>query len=60
MDEIKYSTTEQLLYKLDRTLAIGGLVILGAWALYIATDTAVNVAMAVVGALAGYVGGRTK
>ena len=50
---------EMLLYKVDRTLAILGIVILGAWALKIGTNEAIQIAMAAIGMLGGYVGGRT-
>lgn len=62
-DEITEATPrnlkEMLLYKIDRTLAILGIVILGAWALKIGTNEAIQIAMAAIGMLGGYVGGRT-
>jgi len=52
---------EMILYKVDRTFAILGIILLGAWALsYVKIDpTALNIAMASVSGLVGYVGGRT-
>lgn len=50
---------EMLLYKVDRTLAIAGLIVLGIWALKISTSESIQIAMAAVGVLGGYIGGRT-
>ena len=50
---------EMILYKVDRTLAILGVIVLGAWALYIGTTDSIQIAMAAIGGLVGYVGGRT-
>ena len=58
-EEIDYSVRSYLLYKLDRTIAIVGIVALGAWALSIGTTESIQIAVAAVGFLGGYVGGRT-
>ena len=58
-EEIDYSVRSYLLYKLDRTIAIVGIVGLGAWALSISTTESIQIAVAAVGFLGGYVGGRT-
>ena len=62
MDEIKdtYTAKEYILYKLDRTLAIGGIVIiaLAAMALLV-PEMAAQIALAGLSGLVGYVGGRT-
>jgi len=58
-EEQPRSITEYILFKLDRTLAILGLVMLGAWAMYTGTNETVQIGMAVVGGLVGYIGGRT-
>ena len=50
---------EMLLYKVDRTLAIAGLIVMGIWALKISTPESIQLAMAAVGVLGGYIGGRT-
>ncbi len=50
---------EMLLYKVDRTLAIVGIIVLGAWALKIGSTEAIQIAMAAIGMLGGYVGGRS-
>ena len=47
-----------LLYKLDRTLAIIGLVALGAFAIYKGSNEALQITIAAVGGLVGYIGGR--
>ena len=54
-----FSIKGYLLYKLDRTIAITGIVFLGAWSLYIGTTESTQIAMAAIGGLVGYVGGRT-
>jgi len=50
---------EMILYKMDRTIAVVGVVILGAWALSKAQPDAYQISMAAVGGLVGYIGGRT-
>ena len=55
-----YSAKDMLLYKLDRTLAIAGIIALGIWSLMAGSPDALNIAMACVGGLVGYVGGRTN
>ena len=55
----KWSIKEYILYKLDRTIAVGGLIIIGIWALYRGTPETVQIGMAVVGGLVGYIGGRS-
>jgi hypothetical protein len=59
MAETSINLRQMLLYKLDRTIAIVGLCVLGTWALSIATNESLQVSVAVVGALAGYIGGRS-
>ena len=49
---------EMILYKMDRTIAVVGIVLLGCWALS-KTAPDVNVTMAAVSGLVGYIGGRT-
>ena len=63
MDEIKdttYTAKEYILYKLDRTIAIGGIIViaLAAMALLV-PGAATQIASAALGGLVGYVGGRT-
>jgi len=53
------SLGENLLFKVDRTVAIAGIIIMGVWALTLKTPESVNIAMAAIGGLVGYVGGRT-
>jgi hypothetical protein len=55
----KRALKEMLFYKLDRTLAIMGIIALGGMALYIRTAEAMQVTSLAMGALAGYIGGRT-
>jgi len=58
--EETYTIKAYLLYKLDRTIAILGIVGLGVWALKIGTGESIQIAMAAIGGLVGYVGGRTS
>jgi len=59
-EEIKvYSIQEYILFKLDRNIALIGLVTLGAWALSLATPESFQIGLAVVSGLVGYVGGRS-
>ena len=51
---------EMFFYKIDRTLAILGIIALGIWALHIKTPESINLAVAAVGVLGGYVGGRSS
>jgi hypothetical protein len=48
-----------VLYKIDRTFAILGIIGLGLFALTKTTPDATQIAMAAIGGLVGYVGGRT-
>lgn len=58
-DSVQPSIKAYILYKLDRTLAILGIIGLGVWALKIGTAESIQIAMAAIGGLVGYVGGRT-
>jgi len=59
-DEVKTRTlTEMIMFKIDRSIAVLGIIVLGAWALNIATAESVQITMAAIGGLVGYVGGRT-
>ena len=58
---VEYRTIkEMILYKMDRTIAVVGIVLLGCWALSIKTPESVQITMAAIGGLVGYVGGRTS
>ena len=62
MDEIKdtYTTKEYILYKLDRTLAIGGVIAIALLGMaWLVPEAATQIAAAAIGGLVGYVGGRT-
>jgi hypothetical protein len=63
-DEIEIipkTATEYLLYKLDRTLAIAGVIGIACIALWLGkAPDSVQIATAAVGGLVGYVGGRSK
>lgn len=51
---------EYILYKLDRTLAIVGVIVIALLALYLAKGPdSMNIATAAIGGLVGYVGGRS-
>jgi len=55
-----YSSADYVLYKMDRTLAIMGIIGIAVVALFIyANDSAVQIATGAIGGLVGYVGGRT-
>ena len=58
MDEKKYSIKEYILFKLDRNIAILGLVGLGMIALVLNTAQSDKIVAGVVGALATYLGSR--
>jgi hypothetical protein len=53
------SVQEALLYKMDRTLAIGGLIIVALWLCWIRLPEGMQIVNTIVGGLIGYVGGRT-
>jgi hypothetical protein len=54
------SATEYMLYKLDRTLAIIGVIAIAIFALwYGKAPDSLNIATAAIGGLVGYVGGRS-
>ena len=50
--------TEYFFYKLDRTMAIVGIVLLGGIALYLRTPETITAAGIAIGALATYIGNR--
>jgi len=55
------SFKELLLYKIDRTLAIAGLVAIGLAVCFTKVeDPSTQIAIAVIGALGVYIGGRSK
>ena len=51
---------EMLLYKIDRTLAVLGIISLGIWALMVGTNEAIQIASAATGFLGGFISGRGK
>lgn len=52
--------TQMILYKIDRTLAILGIIVLGIIAMTVKVpETAVQIVNGAIGALAVYIGGRT-
>lgn len=51
--------SQYLLWKLDRSIAILGLIALGLFGMWIGKNEAMQVSIAVAGALAGYLGSRT-
>lgn len=59
-EPVCYKTADYILYKMDRTLAIIGIIGIAVVALFIyANDSAVQIATGAIGGLVGYVGGRT-
>lgn len=65
MDEIEeapqgYTAKEYVLYKLDRTLAIMGVIAIALLGMaWLVPEAATQIASAAIGGLVGYVGGRT-
>jgi len=57
-EETKYDPGQYMLYKLDRTLAILGLVGIAVGAMVILGADAKDVCLAATGGLVGYIGGR--
>lgn len=55
------SLTEIILYKMDRTIAVAGIILLGIWALMVdkPTTAAVQITGVAIGGLVTYIGGRT-
>lgn len=52
------SAFEIITFKMDRTLAIIGIIFIGGMAIRINSNEAIQLAMAAVGGLVGYIGGR--
>jgi len=60
-EPVCYSTADYILYKMDRTLAILGIIGIAIVALFLyANESAVQIATGAIGGLVGYVGGRTS
>ena len=58
-DQKEYSTSEYVLFKLDRTLAVVGIVGIAVVALFVyAGPDGIQVATGAIGGLVGYIGGR--
>ena len=56
-----YSTSDYVLYKLDRTLAIAGIIAIAITAIFVyGGPDGVQIATGAVGGLVGYVGGRAS
>lgn len=53
-----YTFFEYILFKLDRNIAIFGLVMMGMWAIYKLTPESIQIANTIAGGLVGYIGGR--
>lgn len=53
-----WTLKDSILYKLDRTLAVLGIICLGGWALYIGSTESSQIGMAAISGLVGYIGGR--
>jgi len=53
-----YTIQEYILFKLDRNIALIGLIMLGLWAMSLKTPESFQIGLAVVSGLVGYVGGR--
>lgn len=55
----QFTPTEYLLYKLDRTAAICGLILIALWLCWLKLPEGLQVVNTIVGGLIGYLGGRT-
>jgi len=51
---------EYFFYKLDRNVALAGIVILSGWALYLRTPETLSIAGIGIGAIATYIGNRAN
>jgi len=51
---------EMILYKIDRSAAIAGIVVMGLAALYIRSESSMQIAALCAGALATYIGNKAK
>ena len=51
--------SQYMLYKLDRTLAIGGIIVIALLAIWLGKTDSSNIVMAGISGLVGYVGGRS-
>lgn len=58
MEDKEFSTKSYLLFKLDRTLAILGIIIIGTYSILVSAGEN-QIAIAALGGLVGYVGGRS-
>lgn len=59
-EPICYSASDYLLYKMDRTIAILGVIAIAIYAMMVLVpEAATQIASAGIGGLIGYVGGRT-
>ena len=59
-EEKVYSIKEYILFKLDRTISILGLVVLGGWGVYLGTPESLQMSSAIAGGLIVYVTGRSN
>lgn len=61
-ENTKKAFSEMFFYKIDRTMAIGGIILLGVIALLVKSisATAAQIITTAIGALAVYIGGRGK
>ena len=61
MDDLRPKTfSEQLTFKLDRTLSVAGVIVLGGLAIFFLKDQATAIVTACIGALAAVLGARTQ
>jgi len=54
----RYGILQYILFKLDRNIAISGLVAMGLWSIYTLTPESIQIANTIAGGLVGYIGGR--
>ena len=56
--ELPRSTTEYVLYKLDRSIAVAGLIIIAMWICWLKLPEGMQIVNTAVGGLIGYICGR--
>ena len=58
-EPVAHTLTEYVLYKLDRTLAVCGLILIAMWVCWLKLPEGMQIVNTAVGGLIGYICGRT-
>ena len=58
-EPVCHTLTEYMLYKLDRTIALGGLIVITMWVCWLRMPEGMQIVNTAVGGLIGYICGRT-